>query len=129
MELNYENLEKMVKKANLPELEYRMSEYWSEEVREGEELTEAEYLLREAEYLLEDFDADTGHCLHDELLRARWLLRRTKNGKVIPIDPNRGFRPKEGYEPKDIENAKNLVAERNRLKRFVDRLQKRIYGN
>ena len=53
--------------------------------------------------------------LSDELKDARRILRETKNGRVIPVDPQT-FQPKYGYRELDIERAKQTVSEYSRMK-------------
>ena len=125
MELKNKELVKMIEKARLYELEERIMSIEDDSDMKQEGMTETEYILREAEWLVEDFE-DDGCLIHDDLVDARRLLRETRNGKCIPIDISRGFRPKRGYEKYNIDRAKNLVNEYNRTKRFVERLGRMI---
>lgn len=121
--MNRADLIEMVKAADLPELQYRVMEWWDEADREAEEMTELEYLISIAEDLIEDFTEDTGHALHEEYVGAKWLLKRTENGKRIPISTET-FRPLEGFAPEDIENARRIIAEVRNTKAFIRKLKK-----
>ena len=124
MKLKNKELQKMINKANLYELENRL-EYLTTEDMDKEGYTEEGYVLREVEWIIEDFE-DEAHCLNDELTEARYKLRRTNNGKRIPIDIYRGFKPQYGYDSHSIQLARNIVNEYNRTKRFAERLRKYI---
>lgn len=117
------SLTELVKKQNLPELQYRISEYWDEEDQKQEGLTDIEYLIREADWIIEDFCEDTGHFLHDDYLWAKALLKRTDNGKRRPIDIAT-MSIKDGYRDADIERARNTIDEVKRTKAFVRRLRR-----
>lgn len=118
MKLENKNLAALVEAANIPELERRI--HYAESL---DGLTELEWLQREAEWLVEDYAEDTGHLLHDELKWAKRLLKETDGGKRIPIDPMNGFRPKEGYGPHDIEEARQTVAEYKAAKAFARKVK------
>ena len=118
MKIQNKKLAQMISKANLPELDFRL------DISEGTEgLSEVAYVLQEAEWIVEDFESD-GHTLNEELYEARWLLNRTKYGRVIPL--NEHFRPLDGFQPNRIQQAKDTVNEYNRTKRFCERLGKRF---
>lgn len=116
-------LTELVKKQNLPELQYRISEYWDEEDQKHEGLTDIEYLIREAEWIVEDFCEDTGHSLHDDYQWAKKLLKETDNGKRRPIDITT-MRIKEGYRDADIENARSIIDEVKRTKAFIRKMKR-----
>lgn len=116
-------LTELVKKQNLPELQYRISEYWNEEDQKQEGLTDIEYLIREADWIIEDFCEDTGHVLHDDYLWAKALLKETDNGKRRPIDIAT-MSIKDGYKDADIERARNTIDEVKRTKAFVRKLRR-----
>lgn len=118
-----ETLMSILAEANLPELEYRADEYWNEDERIREGLTEIQYLKREAEWVVEDYTEDTGHFLHDEWKAAKALIRRTKNGTRIPIS-TATFRPLDGYTPDEIQRARDIIDEVNRTKAFIRKLSK-----
>ena len=123
MELKNKDLERLIEMENLPELSGRI--YYSEE-DDMDGLSESAFVLREAEWIVEDFEVD-GYMLHDVLTDARRLIRETQDGKVIPIDSNT-FRPKEGYRPGDIQNARETIAEYKRTKAFVKKMWKLTEG-
>ena len=124
MKLKDEKLNKLISKANLPELEYRLGCYEDDSDMKAEGMNEWQYVMREVEWILEDFQ-DDGHTLYEELQDARWLLRKTDYGKRIPISSTT-FRPLDGFQPFRIETAKNVVNEYNRTKRFAERLRKMV---
>lgn len=117
------SLTELVKKQNLPELYYRASECWDEADQKQEGLTDIEYLIREAEWIIEDFCEDTGHSLHDDYLWAKKLLKETDNGKRRPIDIAT-MSIKEGYMDTDIENARIIIDEVKRTKAFIRKLKR-----
>ena len=120
-----EELMNTLRKANLPELEYRATEYWDDEDQKHEGLTDAEYLLREAEWVVEDFTEDTGHCLHDEWLEAKATIKRTKNGKFKQIAlPS--FEIMEGWRDSDVKHARELLDEVKRTKAFIRKLRRMV---
>lgn len=125
MELTNKKLIKMLEKARLYELEFRIEEIDDTSDMEEEGMTEPEYILREVQWLIEDYN-DDGCLTHEALLSARQLLRETDNGKRIPTDL--GFRPLKGYSKYDIEEARNLVNEYRRTKRFCEKLEKMVEG-
>ena len=122
MKLTDEKAIKMLKKARLYELEEMIDNY-PENERDGR--NDWQMLADEAGYYYSCYLED-GHCFKDDLADAREKLRETKNGKVIPID-KKTFRPLHGYWPSDLQIARDAVNEFNRLKRFVERLEKRGY--
>lgn len=113
---------KMLEKARLWEVAESIYNY-PEDEREGR--SDFQMLADEASYMYSCYYED-GHCFHDDLMEAKEKLRETNYGKRIPLD-SRTFRPKHGYWPSDIQNCKNAVNEFNRLKRFVERLEKLGY--
>lgn len=123
MNKNRTALTELVKKQNLPELYYRASECWDEADQKHEGLTDIEYLIREAEWIVEDFCEDTGHSLHDDYLWAKKLLKETDNGKRRPIDIAT-MSIKEGYRDADIESARSIIDEVKRTKAFIRKLKR-----
>ena len=123
MNKDHTTLTELVKKQNLPELYYRASECWDEEDQKHEGLTDIEYLIREAEWIVEDFCEDTGHSLHDDYLWAKKLLKETDNGKRRPIDIAT-MSIKEGYMDADIENARSIIDEVKQTKAFIRKLKR-----
>lgn len=110
---------KMLKKLDSYEVEQSLLSYPDDE-RDGR--LDKEMLLNEAEYFFELYSDDGSQHYYD-LKDARLLLRETNHGKRIPIDIYNGFRPKQGYYPSDIDHAKRIVNEYNRLKRLVEKLK------
>lgn len=76
-----------------------------------EGLTDDDFILQQIEWILEDYQ-ESGHCLHDELMHARWLIKRTEDGKRIPISTET-FRPLAGFTPEDIKRARAVIQEYN----------------
>lgn len=120
MELKNAKLAAMVEAANIDILNYRI-EYNDD--MEG--LSEIDWLKREVEWIIEDYtDKDYGHFLYEGLKYARWLLKKTDNGRVIPISVENGFRPLPGFEKDDIEDARQVVAEYKAMRAFQKKLSK-----
>lgn len=110
----------MVEAANIDILNYRI-EYNDD--MEG--LSEIDWLKREVEWIIEDYtDKDYGHSLYEDLKYARWLLKKTDNGRVIPINVENGFRPLPGFEKDDIEDARQVIAEYKAMRAFQKKLSK-----
>ena len=117
-----EELIEQVEKNQLWELSYRLS-YWDEEDQKLSELTDIEYVINEAEYLLEDITEDTGHLLHEEWKEAKACIRRTKNGKIKRMQfPS--MEVMEGWRDSDVENARAFLDEVKRTKAFLKKLYK-----
>lgn len=90
-----------------------------------EDATDAQIALDVVQYHLywySEKDTDEWMWLHS----ARKLLRETDDGRVIPIDPENGFRPRAGYTPEDIQRARDRIAQYNSMKKLEKALQ-RIY--
>lgn len=120
MKLTDKTAIKLLSKLRSLEVEESIESY-PEDEREGR--TDLEMLADEVGYFYSlNFEEDTGH--YDEYHEALTKLRQTKYGKIIPIDPNNGFRPKYGYRPHDIEAAKEIVNEVARQKRLLEKLRK-----
>lgn len=116
----------MIENANLIELPYRLDVSGTEEDMQAEGLTEWGYVARECNWIIEDYTCNWGgHPLYDDLKHARWLLKRTDNGKRIPIS-TATFRPLIGYWPNDIEYARQTIADYNSTKAFAKKLAKAI---
>jgi len=113
---------KMLEKARLGYVEHSLWTY-PEDERDGR--NDLQMLADETGYFYSSH-LDDGHCLRNELLEARALLKRTKYGKVIPIDCGT-FRPLPGYTPRDIEMAKECVNEFNRAGSLLKKLEKLGY--
>lgn len=110
----------LLKKLNSSELWERVYSY-PEDERDGR--SDMQMLADEAGYMLSLFEED-GTAHHDDLKLCRHILNRTKYGKVMPI-----YFPsmKPVYNLSDIQTAKDVVNEYNRLKRFVKRMEKNGY--
>ena len=121
-----EELIEQVKKNRLSELEYRMS-YWDEEDQKLSELTDIEYVINEAEYLIEDITEDTGHLLHDDWKQAKSIIRLTKNGtRKRILFPSMDVA--EGWRDEDVEWARSFLDEVKRTKKFIAMLKKMQKG-
>ena len=110
---------RMLTSLNCYELEERIEDM-DETDRDGR--SDIQVFADEVSLFLSNYNED-GHTWHDDLTNARALLRETKQGTVIPLD-SRTLKPKDGYRPYDIEGAKNIVDEYNRLKRTYTQLKK-----
>lgn len=89
---------------------------------ERDERSDLEFVADEISYQVSCFNED-GHVWKDDLDEAKQKLRETKNGKVIPIDPTT-FKPRYGYYPSQIDNARNTVNEYKRLVNALKKMQK-----
>lgn len=87
-------------------------EEYPEDERDGR--SDIEFFTDELSYFISLCEEDE-HTWNDELKDARRILRETKNGRVIPVDPQT-FQPKYGYRELDIERAKQTVSEYSRMK-------------
>jgi len=115
MKLTDEKTIKMLNKVRSYELE-DMLETYPEDERIGR--TDEEMLLNELSHLLETYE-DDGYTAHEDFLRAKRILRETKHGKVMPY-----YMPacKPKYKAWEVEEAKDMVNEYNRLKRLYNKL-------
>lgn len=120
MKLENKELAELVKAANLSVLNWRIFIATADDM---DGLSEAEWVKREAEWIIEDYTED-GHALHEELAWARWLLKRTENGKRIPISIEDGFRPMRGFQPQDIKAARQVVQEYKAAKAFEKKIKR-----
>lgn len=122
MKLTDETAIKLLKKVDAPCLEERIESYPDDE-REGR--SDMQMLADELSYYYSLFMDDD--CIwYEDLKDARAKLRKTNNGKRIPLDPST-FKPKYGYWPSDIRDARNLVNEVARVKRLGKKLQSMDY--
>lgn len=112
----------IIKRASSSLLEEFIEEY-PENERDGR--SDLEFIADEISYHVSCYNED-GHVWKDDLKEAREKLKRTQNGKIQLLDV-KTLQPKYGYWPSDIENAKNIVAEYNRLVRQLKNLQKMGY--
>lgn len=115
MKLTDEKTLKMLNKVRSHELE-EMLETYPEDERSGR--TDEEMLLNELSYLLEKYEGG-GYIQAEDFQRAKRILSETKYGKVMPYYMP-ACRPK--YKEWEIEDAKNMVNEYNRLKRLYIKL-------
>jgi len=120
MELTDKTAIKLLKKLNSCELWERVDSY-PEDERDGR--SDMQMLADEAGYMLSLFEED-GTAHYDDLKECRHILNRTKYGKVMPC-----YFPSlmPMYNLSDIQTAKDVVNEYNRLKRFVKRMEERGY--
>lgn len=86
--------------------------YYPEDEREGR--TDIQFFADELSYILSLHQPEEDHQWYYDLADARRLLRETKNGRVRPLDLTT-FRPKYGYNDCDINRAKQIVGEYNRM--------------
>lgn len=115
MKLTDEKTIKMLNKVRSSELE-EMLETYPEDERSGR--TDEEMLLNELSHLLETYE-DDGYTAHEDFLRAKRILSETKYGKVMPMYMP-AFKPK--YKEWEVQDAKDMVNEYNRLKRLYNKL-------
>lgn len=95
-------------------------------IEDYEGLTDDEYILREAEWVVEDFTEDTGHDLHDEYNLAKRALKATKNGKQykMTMDINMRNIHYKGYTPWDVARAREVLDEVKTTKEFIKEARK-----
>jgi len=102
-----------------------MVDNYPDDEREGR--SDIQFFADELSYAISNYN-ENGHCWHDDLIESRELLRETKNGKVIPLDP-KTLKPCRGYRPSDIDIAKSVVNEYRRMVYRYDQLKKAgVYG-
>lgn len=124
MKIKDKQVLKWLKSIGCLELDERIADY-PEDERDGR--SDIQFFADELSYALDNYNED-GHCWHEDLEQSRELLRKTKNGKCIPLDP-KTLKPKYGYRPSDIASAKNTVNEYRRMVYRYDQLKKAgIYG-
>lgn len=115
MKLTDEKVLKMLAKVRSSELE-EMLETYPEDERSGR--TDEEMLLNELSYLLETYEG-YGFTQAEDFQRAKRILKETKYGKVMPYYFPACI-PK--YKEWEVEEAKDMVNEYNRLKRLYIKL-------
>lgn len=117
MKLTDQKAINIYKRLKMIELIESIDDY-PENERDGR--SDLQFLVDEISYFRSNFEED-GHVLKEDLDHARRLLRKTKNGTVISVDPVT-FKPKRGYWPSDIETAKSTIAEYKQLQYYEKRL-------
>lgn len=113
------NIYKRLKCAELVE----SIDNYPEDERDGR--NDLQFLADEISYFRSNYE-ESGHCFYDSLNEARELLRETRNGKKIPLDP-KTLKPKRGYYPTDIQIAKDVIAEYKQLQYYENQLNKKGY--
>ena len=113
---------KEIKRVRSFDLEESIATY-PEDERDGR--SDIQFLADEASYILSCYEED-GHTFHEDLQESRTILRRTKNGKVIPLWAST---LKPVYDKHRIQSARDIINEYTRLKSCMKRLNsKGIYG-
>lgn len=113
-----EQIDALIQEFGLRELPYRI--YYDDETVTDYE----EFVIQQAEWVVEDYECTWGgHPLHDELVHAKWLLKRTEDGNRIPIS-SVTFRPLPGFTPSDIADARAIIADLKNTKAFLRELKK-----
>lgn len=117
MKLTDKEAIKALNKVRCEEL-WEMVDSYPEDERDGR--TDWEMIANEAGWLLDSYNSygETAHA--EDLEEARELLKRTEYGKVMPLRKDT-LTPI--YKPYEVDGAKNLVNEYNRLTRFVTKLK------
>jgi len=118
MNITNKKIQDLIDKSGAYELGFRVREYINDEG-----MNELDWVIRECEWVLEDYTEDTGHIAHDEYLWAKNLLRKSKNGTRI-VYSLETFQPFEEYSPENIELAKRTVQEVKDTKKLLKQLQK-----
>lgn len=117
MKLTDQKAINIYKRLKTSELIESIDDY-PEDERDGR--NDLQFLVDEISYFRSNFEED-GHVLKEDLDLSKRLLRKTKNGTIIPLDPGT-LKPKRGYYPSDIENAKSTIAEYKQLQYYEKRL-------
>lgn len=113
---------KELKRVRSLELDMSIDDY-PENERDGR--SDMQMIADECSYILSNFE-EYGHVLHDDLQEAKELIRKTKNGKVIPLWKST-LRPV--CSRSDIQIARNTINEHRRLQNLMKRLNaKGFYG-
>ena len=110
------------KRLKMAELVESIDDY-PEDERDGRD--DLQFLADEISYFRSCYEED-GHTFCESLEQARELLRETRNGKNIPLDP-RTLKPKYGYYPSDIDSAKSIIAEYKQLQYYENHLKQTGY--
>lgn len=109
---------KELNRVNSFDLEEDLETY-PEDERDGR--TDLQMLADEVSYILSCYQED-GHVLCDSLEESKEILRRTKNGKVIPLWKST---LKPVYRESQIQTSKDIINEHRRLQSLYKRLQAR----
>lgn len=94
-------------------------ETYPEDERDGR--TDLQMLADEVSYILSCYQED-GHVLCESLEESKEILRRTKNGKVIPLWKST---LKPVYRESQIQMSRDIINEHRRLQNLYKRLQAR----
>ncbi len=116
MNITDQNTKRILKKLRSYELEDRISDY-PEEERDGR--SDMEMLESELDWYIDNLE-DDGCSSHEALEEAKEILRKSRHGKEIPPNIYTG---KPMWRENDIQEAKNIVNEYNRLKRLQKKLR------
>lgn len=117
MKLTDKEAIKALRKVRCYDLEMMIDNY-PEDERDGR--TDWEMIANEAGWLLDAFN-EYDNANHEALEEARECMRRTKNGKEMPLNV---VTLKPAYKNYEICDARNLINMYNRLTRFVQRLKR-----
>ncbi len=117
MKLTDQRAINIYKRLKCAELVESIDDY-PEDERDGRD--DLQILIDEISYFRSNFEED-GHVLKEDLDLSKELLRETKNGKSIPLDP-KTLKPKYGYYPYNIDSAKGTIAEYKQLQYYEKRL-------
>lgn len=108
---------KIYNRLKLSDLLESIDEY-PEDERDGR--NDLQVLADEISYFRYMFETD-GYSLNTELVNSKKLLRETRNGIAIPLNP-KTLKIKRGYYPFDIEHARNVIFEYKQIKYYEKRL-------
>lgn len=111
---------RILKKLNSCDVWEKIYTY-PEEERDGR--SDMQMVADEAGYILSMYE-ESGTTFYDDLKESRYILNRTQYGKQIPLWVST---LKPVYAPSDIQAAKDVVNEYNRLKRLIKRLSNEGY--
>lgn len=110
----------MIRKCNAIDLEDDMDTF-PESDRDGRD--DYQILADETSWILHKYE-DENWLPHWDLVEAREILRRTKRGKIIPVDITT---LKPIYDEWEIDRAMVLDGEVKRMKRLIKALESRGY--
>lgn len=90
---------------------------------EREDRSDWQVLADETSYIISNYQEE-GHVFCESLENAKEILRETKNGKQIPLWKS-SLKPM--YNPRDIQNARDIINEYKRLQSLYKRIKAKGY--
>ena len=119
MEIKDLRIAKLLKKHYCRELDYRLSNYSTDEdsQKDLEQMGELDYIKRELDWIIEDFK-NLDHACGEDLKEAMRLKKTSKNFKEYELDPlDKNFKKNLQTKEIEFEQAKSTILEyKNALK-------------